>query len=50
MSDRPLSTLIAAWNTTMVAVTLLIAALFLSPFWDAAIFWDVLQNTLTLGR
>lgn len=46
MTDTALSSLVAAWTTTMIATTLFIAVLAVSRVWDGAVFLRALHDTL----
>ena len=48
MTDRALSAFAAAWATTMIASSLLIAMLALSRVWDSAVYFRGLQEVLSL--
>ena len=48
MTDTAFNALVAAWTTTTLATTLLIAAVALSRIWDSAIYLHGLQRALTL--
>jgi hypothetical protein len=49
MTETPLTALMSAWNTTMLATTLLIAALALSQVWDSAVYFRALEDAVALG-
>ena len=49
MTDTPLTALMRAWTTTMLATTVLIAALALSQIWDSAVFFRALGDSMALG-
>jgi hypothetical protein len=38
MADLPLAALVRAWQTTMLATMLLVAAVALSRIWDSALY------------
>lgn len=47
MIDEVFSALISAWRVSLIASALLLAALALAPFWDSAIYFEALSETLT---
>jgi hypothetical protein len=47
-TDTALSALVAAWATTMIATTLMVAALALARVWDSGIYFQALQGVLNL--
>jgi hypothetical protein len=49
MTETPLTALMRAWKTTMLATTVLIAALALSQVWDGAVFFRALEDAVALG-
>lgn len=50
MTETPLAALMRAWLTTMLATTLLVAALALSHVWDSSLFFRALQDSMALGE
>jgi len=50
MTETPLAALMRAWKTTMLATTLLVAALALSHVWDSAVFFRALEDSMALGE
>jgi hypothetical protein len=48
MPNTALSAFAFAWTTTIIATTLLVAALALSQVWDSTIFLRSLQGVLNL--
>ena len=46
MPDFALSTLVAAWRTSMIAITLFTGAVELARYWDASIFMKALFDAL----
>jgi hypothetical protein len=46
VTNTALSALVAAWTTTTIAITLLVAALALSRVWDGAVFLDAVRDIL----
>jgi hypothetical protein len=47
MFDPELSALTAAWRVCVIAVSLLIGALTLAPYWDTAVYIRALHEALT---
>jgi hypothetical protein len=47
VTNTALSALVAVWTTTMIATTLLAAALALSQVWDGAVFLHAVRDTLS---
>jgi hypothetical protein len=50
MTETSLAALMKAWKTTMLATTLLVAAVALSRVWDSAVFFRALEDSMTLGE
>ena len=48
MTERALSALVLAWTTTLIAASLLVAALALARVWDSAIYLQGLQGVFNL--
>jgi hypothetical protein len=47
VDQRVFSALISAWRVSLIASTLLWAALALAPFWGSAIYFEALSEALT---
>lgn len=47
MIDEIFSTLVSAWRVSVIASGLLLAALAIAPFWDSAVYFKALNETLT---
>ena len=48
MNDTAFSALVRAWATTVIAMSLFVAALALAGVWDSSIYLHGLQNALKL--
>jgi len=48
MTDTAFSALVRAWATTVIAMSLLLAALALASAWDSSIYLQGLQDALKL--
>jgi hypothetical protein len=48
MTETAFSALVRAWATTVIAISLFIAALALASTWDSSIYLRGLQEALTL--
>lgn len=49
MAETALSALVRAWTTTVIALSLLVAALALAKTWDSSIYLHGLQEALKLN-
>ena len=49
MTDTAFSAFVRAWATTVIALSLFVAALALASAWDSPIYWQGLREALKLA-